>query len=76
MGCYDRHGKGRDGNRGGIDDLAGQSLFKTVVELAQNGASRMAIRDLPVNIRSLDVCTACIAENPVHLSQGRTWTGG
>ena len=45
----------------------GHSPFKTVVELAQNGASRTVITDLPVEIPGLDACTACVVGKSVHL---------
>ncbi len=55
----------------------GHPLFKTVVELAQSGASGMVIANLPVNVRGLDACAACVAEKSVHLphKEGRARVG-
>jgi transposase InsO family protein len=45
----------------------GHPAFKTVVELAQKGASGMVITDLPARIPSLDTCAACVVAKSVHL---------
>ncbi len=37
------------------------------MELAQSGASGMAITDLPKRNRGLGVCAACVAEKSAHL---------
>ena len=41
--------------------------FKTVVELAQGGASGMEITDVPARIPGLDACSACITTKMAHL---------
>jgi hypothetical protein len=45
----------------------GHPSFKTVVELAQKGASGMVITDVPAKIPGLDACAACVAAKTVHL---------
>ena len=45
----------------------GHPSFKTVVELAQKGASGMVITDMPAKVPGLDACAACVAGKSVHL---------
>ena len=45
----------------------GHLSFKTVVELAQGGASGVEITDVPARIPGLDACSACIVAKMVHL---------
>jgi len=42
-------------------------LFKTVMELAQGGVSRVEITDLPARIPGLDACSASVVAKMVHL---------
>jgi transposase InsO family protein len=45
----------------------GHAAFKTILELAQMGASGMVITDVPAKIPNLDACAACVAAKSVHL---------
>jgi len=45
----------------------GHLSFKTIVELAQGGASGVEIIDVPVRIPGLDACSTCVAAKMVHL---------
>ena len=45
----------------------GHPAFKTVVALAQSGASGIVITDLPAKAPGLDACAACVAAKSVHL---------
>jgi len=44
------------------------------MELAQGGASRVEITDLPARIPGLDACSACVVVKMVHLphKEGRS----
>jgi len=52
----------------------GHLSFKTIVELAQEGASGLEITDIPARIPGLDACFACVAAKMVHLphKEGRS----
>jgi len=52
----------------------GHLLFKTIVELAQEGASGLEITDVPARIPGLDACFTCVAAKMVHLphKEGRS----
>jgi len=56
----------------------GHLSFKTIVELAQEGASGLEITDIPVRIPGLDACSACVAAKMVHLphKEGPLWIVG
>jgi transposase InsO family protein len=45
----------------------GHPAFKTVLALAQSGASGMVIMDVPAAVPSLDSCAACGAAKASHL---------
>ena len=45
----------------------GRPSFKTMVALAESGASGMVITNIPAKIPGLDVCLACVAAKSVHL---------
>ena len=45
----------------------GHPAFKTVVALAQSGASGIVITDLPAKAPGLDACVACVAAKLVHV---------
>jgi hypothetical protein len=45
----------------------GHPSFKSVVTLAESGASGIVITDMPAKIPGLDACAACVAAKSVHL---------
>ena len=75
--CY---GKGKKGNRGGIDDLVSATRLPVVQDGGgiSSGTTRVVITDLSMKIPGIDGCAARVMKKSVHLSQaqGRTWTGG
>jgi len=52
----------------------GHLSFKTIMELAQEGASGLEITNIPARIPGLDACFACVAAKMVHLphKEGRS----
>jgi hypothetical protein len=53
----------------------GHLSFKTVIELAKSGMSRMVISDIPVKILGLNVYVACVVGKLIHLlhKEGCRW---
>jgi len=63
-GHHDCNRRGGSGPRASLltwHRRLGHLSFKTVVELAQEGASGLEITDVPARIPGLDACSTCVA---------------
>ena len=67
MAATARGGKGSAATLMTWHHWLGHPSFKTVMELAKSGVSRMVITDVPAMIPGLDACVACVAGKSVHL---------